>query len=113
MKFRHAAALALVIVTACAPIKAAIDAATARAENAAQRAEAAAIESERAANLATQAADHTKSADYLVFPGGGSSWSEGSAMGSAMKANDAVSRMEVVCDSCSKVHLIRPLHHSK
>ncbi len=101
MNLRHAAALALIVLTSCGPNMATIDNANARAERATQRAQAAQLRAERSAALAADAVGQTKSADYSVYPGdGAAAFGEDSAEWWAMKAEDAVQRMCATCDSC-------------
>ena len=102
MKPRHAAALLSIVLASCGPDMATINSANQRIERAAERAQAAQIRSERSAKLAAEAVERTKSADFIEYPDGGSTFGEGSAKWWAMKAQDVVERMCGVCDVCSQ-----------
>jgi len=80
-KIRHIAALASIILASCAPDMTTINSANARAKQAAKRAETAQLEAEHSAVLSAKAVEPTKSADYLVFKGGGSEFAEGPLYG--------------------------------
>jgi hypothetical protein len=100
MNPRHAATLALIVLTSCGPDMATINNANERAERAAERAQAAQLRAEHSAALAADAVERTKSADYIEAEGGGAAFGEGSSKWWAMKAEDAVQRMCATCDSC-------------
>ncbi len=97
MRIRHAAALALIVLTSCGPNMTTIDA-NARAERAAQRAQAAQLRAERSAALAADAVGRTKSADYSMYPGdGAAAFGEDSAEWWAMKdpQNAGAARLQI------------------